>query len=52
MRTEEILENLERDYPDTLEGIETKEQLEERKVQIKLINHIRLMVTPQKKRSK
>ncbi len=52
MRAEEILENLERDYPDTLEGIETKEQLEERKVQIKLINHIRLMVTPQKKRSK
>jgi len=52
MRTEEILENLERDYPDTLEGIETKEQLEERKVQIKLINHIRLMVTPQKKKEK
>jgi len=52
MRAEEILENLERDYPDTLEGIETKEQLEERKVQIKLINHIRLMVTPQKKKEK
>ena len=50
MRAEEILEELEKQYPDSLSGIESKEELDERKVQIKLISHIRLMVTPQKKK--
>ena len=52
MRMEEILAELDIQYPDSIDGIETKEELDERKVQRKLINHIRLMVTPQKKKDK
>jgi len=52
MRAEEILTELDIQYPDSIQGIETKEELDERKVQRKLINHIRLMTTPQPKKDK
>jgi len=52
MRMEDVLTELDIQYPDSIDGIETKEELDERKVQRKLINHIRLMITPPKKKDK
>ena len=50
MRMEDVLAELDIQYPDSLRGIETKEELNERKIQLRLINHIRMMVTPQNKK--
>ncbi len=49
MRAEEILDELDKAYPNTIDGIATKEEFDERVIQRALINHIRLMVTPKKK---
>jgi len=50
MRIEDVLTELDIQYPDSIEGIKTKEQLEERKVQRNIISYIRLLVTPSKKK--
>jgi len=49
MRAEEILEELDKNYPDSIDGISSSKEFETRKIQRELINHIRLMVTPKKK---
>ena len=49
MRMEELLEELDAVYPNSIEGIATKKEFNERVVQRALINHIRLMATPKKK---
>ncbi len=49
MRNEELLEELDKAYPNSIDGIKDKEEFEKRKIQRELINHIRLMVTPKKK---
>ena len=52
MRPEEILEELDKQYPDSIDEIKDEEEFAKRKVQRKLINHIRLMTTPQPKKDK
>ena len=52
MRIEEILDTLDIQYPDSIEGIKNQEEFLERKIQRKLINHIRLLVTPTSKKDK
>jgi len=50
MRVEDLIEELETQYPDTVDGLLTKEDLIERQAQIKMIAHIKLIVTPPKKK--
>ncbi len=52
MRNEELLKELDEQYPNKIDGITTKEEFDERVIQRALINHIRLMVTPPKKKDK
>lgn len=49
MRVEELLKELEKEYPNTVDSVGTAAQFEERKIQIRMIEHIRLIVTPPKK---
>ena len=52
MRPEEILEELDKQYPNSVDEIKDEEEFAKRKIQREMINHIRLMVTPQKKKDK
>ena len=52
MRAEEILEVLDTEYPDSIDGIENEKEFLERKIQRELINHIRLLVTQTIKKEK
>jgi len=48
MRVEDVVEELKKQYPDTVEGLMTKEELIERQTQVKMVKHIELMIKPKK----
>ena len=52
MRIEEVLEVLDTEYPDSVDGINDEKEFLKRKIQRELINHIRLIVTPTSKKDK
>ena len=50
MRIEDIIDELEKQYPDTVSSIQTFEELLVAKAQQEMINHIKLMVQEPKRR--
>ncbi len=50
MRAEEILDRLDKEYPDKVTDVSTTDAFLKRKIQRELIEYIRLMVTPQPKK--
>lgn len=52
MRAEEILDRLDKEFPDKVSDVSTTDLFLKRKIQRELIEFIRMMVTPQKKGGK
>jgi len=50
MRAEDLLDILEKEYPNSLDGIETQHDLVKAKAQQEIIAYIRLLVTEPPKR--
>jgi len=50
MRVEELIEELEKQYPDTVMDVKDRDDLIKRQAQVEMIEHIRLIITPPKRK--